>query len=136
MSIERELRLLNAIKVMADKEKAKKMWPDVLKAKCDLCAEATLKTFEAIDRECISDSVIRASEAAAAARIVDKLISGFAKKMSKLCEKYTWLDEALTVELHFGTKPQEEAQAAEREKIGPDALQRMADVFDGPDSER
>ena len=24
----------------------------------------------------------------------------------------------------------------EREKIGPDALQRMADVFDGPESER
>ena len=96
---------------MVDKEKAQKIWPEVLKAKCDLCAEATIKTFEAIDREFRSGSVIREMEAAVAARIVDKLITGFAKKMSKLCGKYLWLDEALTVELHFGTKPQEGAQA-------------------------
>lgn len=136
MKIERELRMLNAIKVLANEEESEKMWPERLKAKCDLCAEATLKTLEAIDREACSRSVIREMEAAAAARIVDKLITGFAKKMNKLCEKYPWLDEALTVELHFGTKPKEEAQAGEREKIGPDALQRMADVFSGPEAER
>lgn len=84
---------------------------------------------------------------AAAIRDMGKLMDMIEAELEQIRERHPWLEEEdslskLVSKMLFGTSDRQPAGIAaqladeEREKIGPEALQRMADVFNGPEAER